>query len=491
MAEVYDEDLAALQETRDLVRRAGEAATEFARMDPARAKEIARRVCDACESRAEHYARWAVEETGIGRAEDKLFKNLLASRDLMEFYRNAPLGGIQPDDARKMLRVGRPAGVVMGLVASTSPIATLYFKVLSCLLTRNAIILSPHPLAHKCSVDAAEYLRTAARAAGAPADAIQIQHRPTLEATHAMMRNPGVNLILATGGGPMVRAAYSSGTPSLGVGPGNVPVYVDATADLDLAVREMVAAKTFDYGSACSTPSVVFVHRKVADAFAVRFQRAGAHYCTPQEQKCLEAFAFPGGHLNTKTVGRSAQWIASQSGLGEQRDWGILVGSLGDITRGTPMAQEKLSPILGLKVVEDRDRAIREASAMLKISGAGHTSGIFCEDIETITLWGASLDVNRTVVNKGTSMGVIGDGTHLAPTFTIGTGFAGRSSIAENVGPEHLINWKLIAFPTAASNRADRRGAHADELAGASAESVDRVQEIVRAVLASTLKQRV
>lgn len=486
MNETFDDDLAALQETRTLVARALPAAQALARLEPAEAWRIAERVCRACEDRAEHYARLAVEETGIGRVQDKVFKNLLASRDLMAFYQNTVLGGMRVDEERKMLLVGRPAGVVMGLVASTSPIATLYFKVLSCLMSRNAIILSPHPLALHCSIDAAEYLREVAREAGAPADAIQIQKTPTLDATHAMMRNRGVNLILATGGTPMVRAAYSSGTPSLGVGPGNVPVYVDASADLGLAVDETMAAKTFDYGSACSTPSAVFVHRDVEADFTDKMKRAGAFYCNAEQQQRLEAFAFPEGRLNPKIVGRAAAWIAQQAGLSGAGHATVLVGTLNEVSRASPMAKEKLSPILGFKRVDDREHAIREARAMLAVSGAGHTSGIFAEDLETIALWGGTLDVNRTVVNKGTSMGVIGAGTGLAPTFTIGTGFAGRSSIAENVGPEHLINWKKIAFPTGAA--APRSEASPSQRTGDAHD--EHIRDTVRAILALALESR-
>ena len=448
---MLDADLAALQEMRTLVARAAPAAREFAQFDPAEAWRIAESVSQACVERAGHYARLAVDETGIGLVEDKIFKNLLASRGLIDYHRHSVLGGVQVDAARRMLLVARPAGVVMGLLASTSPIATMYFKVLACLMTRNVIILSPHPLALRCSIDAAAYLREAAMRAGAPADAIQIQKTPTLEATQAMMRHAGVNLILATGGSPMVRAAYGSGNPALGVGPGNVPVYVDASADLALAAAETLAAKTFDHGSACSTPSALFVHQDVAARFGEQLRRGGAFFCNAEQQRCLEAFAFPGGRLNPKIVGRSAAWIASQAGLRGTAQATVLIGTLDEISAGSPMAKEKLSPILGVKRVRDRQQAIDDARAMLAVSGAGHTSGIFSGDAETITLWGCALDVNRTVVNKGTSMGVIGDGTHLAPTFTIGTGFAGRSSIGENVGPEHLIDWKRIAFPADAA----------------------------------------
>lgn len=473
-----DQDLVSLQEARQLVRRASAAAHDLARLEPADAWRIAMKVSEACDARAEHFARLAVEETGIGRVQDKVFKNLLASRSLMAYHKDTRLGGIHVDSQNKMVLVGRPAGVVMGLVASTSPVATLYFKVLCCLMTRNAIILSPHPLALRCSIEAAEYVQRAAIEAGAPEHAIQIQHQPTLEATHAMMSDPSVDLILATGGGPMVRAAYSSGNPALGVGPGNVPVYIDRSADLQLAVDELVAAKAFDYGSPCSTPSAVFVHAEVEEAFKARLKHAGALFCDAEQQRQLEEFAYPGGRLNPKIVGRSAAVIAAGAGIREAREPQIIVGMLGDVTRSAVMAKEKLSTILGYKRVDSREHAIRDAQAMLAISGAGHTSGIFAEDVETIVLWGASLDVNRTVVNKGTSMGVIGDGTRLAPTFTIGTGFAGRSSIGENVGPEHLINWKRIAFPMAGLPSTSR----------AVSDAQPNVRDVIRAVLANALE---
>ncbi|HET8637064.1 MAG TPA: aldehyde dehydrogenase family protein [Acidobacteriaceae bacterium] len=449
---ILDKDLAALQEVRTLVARAKVAAEEFAHFDPKKAWHIAEAVCRICEERTEFYARWALEETGIGRLEDKISKNRTASRGLLEFYRNTPLGGAQVDNAKRMILIARSAGVIMGLIASTSPIATLYFKILSCLMTRNAVILSPHPLAIECSVDAVERLRKAAQQAGAPADAIQIQKAPTLEATLEMMRNPAINLILATGGSPMVRAAYSSGNPALGVGPGNVPVYVDASANIPLAVSETLAAKLFDYGSPCSAPSALFVHRDVAQRFDDEMRRSGAFYCDASQQARLEAFAFPHGHLNTAVVGRSPAWIAEQAGLSGAANATALVGRFEEVTTETPMVKEKLSPILGLKYVDSREQAIRDANMMLSISGAGHTAGIFSEDIETIALWGSAIDTNRNVVNKGTSSGATGNGNHLTPTLTIGTGFAGRSSIGENVGPHHLINWKRVAFPVAGAS---------------------------------------
>ncbi|MGE0806944.1 MAG: aldehyde dehydrogenase family protein [Burkholderiaceae bacterium] len=484
-----DRDLAALQEARDLIRRARFAAQAFAQLSPQKARQIAEAVCAACVEQAEHYARWAAEETRIGNVKDKVFKNLLASRDFMAYHRDSVLGGIRQDREHHMLLVGEPAGVVLGLVPSTSPIATMYFKVLSCLLTRNAVILSPHPLANACSKDAARYLAQAAQRAGAPADVIQIQELVTLEATHALMRDEGVNVILATGGAPMVRAAYSSGNPALGVGPGNVPVYVDASAELQLAAHETIAAKDFDHGSPCSSPSVMFVHRSVAAELRRVMQAAGAHFCSADEQRKLEEKAFPHGHLNPLIVGRPASWIAAEAGLGSVRDARILVGALEKIDASSPMAREKLSPILGFKVVDDVEHAIRDARAMLAIAGAGHTSGVFASDAETAALWGAALNVNRTIVNRGTSMGVVGDGTFMPPTFTVGTGFAGRSSVGENVGPEHLINWKRIAFPK--QQQRSPEGAGGSHGTRQSAKADARIESVVRALVTAALADKV
>jgi acyl-CoA reductase-like NAD-dependent aldehyde dehydrogenase len=450
MASHLDTDLRSLQEARDLARQARLAATQFFEYTEKDARRIAQEVCKICVAQAEHYAERAATETGIGNTRHKVVKNLLASRDLLNYYQDVQLGGVRMDAERNVMEIARPAGVVFGLVPSTSPIATLYFKTLICLMTRNALILSPHPIARNCSIDAAALLADAAVRAGAPQNTIQIQRELTMESTHALMRSNDVDVILATGGSPMVRAAYSSGNPALGVGPGNVPVYVDRSASLDYAARDIVEGKAFDYGSPCSAPSVLIAHREIEQKLIVALRGNGAHICTLDEQSALESYAFPKGKFNAAIVGKPAPWIAERSGFAVPADTQILVATFHSVNKPSPMAKEKLSPILAITLARDVEEAIRIARAILSISGAGHTAGIYAEDTDLTKTWSLALDVNRIIVNRSTTLGAIGGGTTLAPTFTLGTGFAGKSSVSDNVGPQHLVNWRQVAYPSTA-----------------------------------------
>jgi acyl-CoA reductase-like NAD-dependent aldehyde dehydrogenase len=446
--DTIDADLAALQEARTLARQAREAAGIFCTVDAEAAWVIANKVAQACAERAEHYAEWAVRESGIGNKKDKIIKNRRACTDLLDYYKSTSLGGFVVDHERNMISIGRPAGVVMGLVPSTSPIATLFFKSLACLMTRNALILSPHPKARECSISAARFVARVAEMAGAPRNAIQIHTRPTMEATRALMSSRDIDVILATGGGPMVRAAYSSGTPAIGVGPGNVPVYVDATADVARAASDLVASKDFDHGSPCSSPTAVIAEKSIADALISRMKAEGSHFCSEDELRALEAFAFPHDHLNAEIVGKPAEWIAEHAGIAVPKGTRILVGTFVSAATDSPMQREKLSPILGFVISNGFKDAVEVARGILARSGAGHTAGISTSDPDAAFNWGVALDVNRVVVNQPTAMGAIGAGNGLAPTFTIGTGFAGRSSLGENAGPHHLINWKRVAYPS-------------------------------------------
>lgn len=450
-----DKDLEALQCSRDLLRRARAAAEAFRRMPPAQAMAIAGTVAKAAAGRARHYAEWAVRETGFGKVEDKIDKNLTGSIRIYEAYCDTPIGGIRQDRARNVVEIGRPAGVIVGLSNSTSPVGTAYFKAMLALMTRNAIVFSPHPAALDCTADAARFLEKTARLAGAPADAIQILAEPTLKATNALMQSDETDLVIATGGAAMVRAAYGSGNPALGVGPGNTPVYVDRTADLGSAAEKIVTGKEYDYGTPCSAPSVVLADRPVARELRGLLEREGAYFCSDEELATLEAAAFPGGRLNPAIIGQPAGRVAQIAGLSLPPETRAIVGLLKDAapdaTRdaGTvpPMAREKLSVLLGASAVDGVEGAIAIARCMLRSAGAGHTAAIFTGDPEQAVLFGAALDFYRIVVNGDPTNGAVGRGTALPVTFTIGTGFAGKSSIDHNLGPEDLIDWKRVAFP--------------------------------------------
>ena len=447
MNKPLDRDLNALQQVRDLLRKARVAADAFRMVDPTDAKRMAKQVAKALEPKARFYAEWAVKETGFGRVEDKITKNIVGTTGVYEDNRHKQLGGLRRDEARRTVEVARPAGVIVGLSNSTSPVATIFFKSIMALMTRNAIVFSPHPAALDCCLHASEALMTAAKRAGAPDDCIQIASDPTVEATNAMMRADETDLILATGGGAMVRAAYSSGNPTIGVGPGNTPVYVDRSADIRLAAELIMMGKEFDYGTPCSAPSVVIADQPVARDLRGAFEAQGAHFCSVEEQAALENFAFPKNRLNPAIVGQSAPSIAAMAGIDVPKSARALIGMLDDPETHPPMGKEKLSTIMGAKVVNGVDDAIAVARTMLKVAGAGHTAGIWTGDAEQAVLFGAALDYYRVIVNGDTTMGSTGTDTGLPLTFTIGTGYAGKSSTDLNVGPEQLIDWKRIAFP--------------------------------------------
>lgn len=442
-----DHDLAALQEARDLLQRARGAADALARCTPEQAWRVAEAVAAAMFPKAEFYAEWAVRETRIGKVADKILKNRMACQSTLDGWRGVPLGGVRRNDALRLVEIGRPAGVVVGLSNSTSPVATIIFKALMALMTRNAIVFSPHPVALQCCADAVREIEAVARRAGAPEFSVQMLSRPTVEATNALMRDARCDLIVATGGTPMVRAAYASGNPTIGVGAGNVPVYVDRTADIAALAPILVSDKNFDHGSPCSAPSVVLVDRPVAAALREAVTACGAYVCSDDAAARVQAYAWPEGRFNGKVVGRPAQEIAAAAGLQVDASTAALVLPLSQPVSGHPMLREKLSPLLTAVVVDGLDGAIAVARMMLDHGGAGHTSAIHTADAEQAVAWGAALDYYRVVVNGSSVLGSTGGETGLAHTFTIGTGYAGKSSVDCNVGPELLVNWKRVAFP--------------------------------------------
>lgn len=481
-----DKDLQALQSSRDLLRRARAAAEAFRRMPPAQAMAIAGTVAKAAAGRARHYAEWAVRETGFGKVEDKIDKNLTGSIRIYEAHRDRPIGGIRQDRERNIVEIGRPAGVIVGLSNSTSPVGTIYFKAMLALMTRNAIVFSPHPAALGCTADAARFLEKTARLAGAPADSIQILAEPTLKATNALMQADETDLVIATGGAAMVRAAYSSGNPALGVGPGNTPVYVDRTADLAFAAEQIVEGKQYDYGTPCSAPSVVLADKPIGRELRGLFEREGAYFCSDEELATLEAAAFPGGRLNPAIIGQPAGRVAQIAGLSLPPETRAIVGFVKDAESVPPMAREKLSVLLGAAAVDGVEGAIAIARCMLRSAGSGHTAGIFTGDPEQAVLFGAALDYYRIVVNGDPTNGAVGRGTALPVTFTIGTGFAGKSSIDRNLGPEDLIDWKRVAFPVGDAPGTGADAERARPARGTDA-TVDALKEEIRRIVAEEL----
>ena len=429
-----------------MLERARWAAGRFATFERKRTLAIAKAVAEAGASRAAHYGDWAVRETGFGVAEHKAIKNEMTTTGLYAHYKDRDFVGKRVRAKDKIVEIARPAGVVFALVPSTNPISTVNFKIMSALMTRNAIVISPHPAAKECSVDAIDFLAEAATRAGAPDGAIQVVREPNLKVIDCLMRSDKVDVILATGGSAMVRAAYSSGNPAIGVGPGNAPAFVDATADLSLAARRIVDSKSFDNSILCTNESVVVAEEAIADELLRHLARAGAYLCAEAERDRLRDYLFTEQGFNIGALGKSAAWIAEQVGIQVPKATRVLLAPVSRIQAEEPLAREKLCPVLGFVRASDRAHGIAISRTLLRIRGGGHSAAIHSRDSATIMAFGASVRALRVVVNSPCSQGAAGFGTHLAPSFTIGTGYFGRSSVGDNVGPEHLINWTRIAY---------------------------------------------
>jgi acyl-CoA reductase-like NAD-dependent aldehyde dehydrogenase len=315
-------------------------------------------------------------------------------------------------------------------------------------MTRNAVVLSPHPFAKECCADAARVLAEAAVAAGAPDGVIQVVEEPSIPLIDALMTDERTDVILATGGVAVVRAAYSSGNPAIGVGPGNVPVLVDATADIPRAAAKLVASKAFDNSILCTNESVLIVEDSVADRLLREMSRHGAHVLDPADRDRVRDTVFPDGRFDTSMVGKDATAIAAKAGIRVSPRTRILVAPFDLVVDEEPLAHEKLCPVLGATRVPSAHRGIRTAAAVLRIGGAGHSAVIHSKDPRTIMDYAAAVNVLRVAVNEGGSTGSAGFDTHLAPSMTIGTGFAGRSSLGENLEPKHLVNDARIAYST-------------------------------------------
>ncbi|MGB3483340.1 MAG: aldehyde dehydrogenase family protein [Mycobacterium sp.] len=435
-----------IHEVGQILERARWAAAAYAEYDRAAVNAVVTAVADAAYSEAERFAAAAVAETGMGVVADKVIKNRACSRGIVEFYRDEDYVSPRIDDARKIVEIPRPAGVVLALTPTTNPVATVYFKVLLALMTRNAVVVAPHPRARQCSADAARVLAEAAVAAGAPDGLIQVIDEPSIPLVEAFMADERTDVIVATGGSAVVRAAYSSGNPALGVGPGNVPVFVDASADIDAAARRIVDSKAFDNSVLCTNESVLIAEESIAGKLRSALTRNGAHILDDEAADRLRQFMFPGGALNTDVVGRDAAWIAEQAGVRVTPKTRLLIAPFTDVLTEEVLTHEKLSPVLGMTTVADAERGIRAARAVIRIAGAGHSAAIHSENPRVIADFAAKVPVLRVSVNVGNSTGSSGLETNLAPSMTIGTGFVGRSSIGENLQPKHLVDWTRIAY---------------------------------------------
>lgn len=427
------------------IARAGWASSYFRSFSLDQIRKIAHAVAQAAHDKADFHAEWAVRETGYGVREHKKLKNELSAFPLLDHYRDLDLVTPRLVPEKKIVEIPRPAGVVFALVPVTNPISTLIYKTLLAILSRNAIVFSPHPGARECSFDAARNLADAAEKAGAPSGLIQCVEKPSVPLVQRMMASDKIAVIMATGGGAMVRAAYSSSNPALGVGPGNAVVYVDPSAKFDETARRIVDSKSFDNSVLCTNESVLLTLDSCFGNMVRALRSAGAHICTEDDTARLREYLFKDGKFNLAALGKSAVWIAEKAGIRAAKSARILVPLLENPNLDDLFLKEKLCPVLGMARVADFQHALTLAKQIMR-RGAGHSAAFHGEDSARLLAFAQAMPVYRVVVNAPSSQGAAGFATHLPPAFMVGTGFAGRSSIGENVGPQHLVHWTRIAF---------------------------------------------
>lgn len=445
MAE-FDFDLKSIQAARDLCRKGSVAAKQIKNYTYEQIDRIIYAVMEAAEKNAKLLAEMAVEETGFGLVKDKLYKNHMASGLLYEEIKDKQtIGVVDVCEEKQMITVADPVGLIMGIVPSTNPTSTVIYKALIALKSRNAIIFSPHPSALKCTNKAVEIVNKAAVEAGAPENIIQGIELATMEATNTLMHADEVKLIIATGGPAMVKASYSAGKPAIGVGAGNSPAYIERTANIPQAVRNIITSKTFDNGTICASEQSIIVEKCNRDKVIAEFKSQGGYFMTKEETDKVCKLLFRNGtSMNPKFVGRSPQVIAKAANISIPEGTKVLIGEQFGVGPEWPLSYEKLTTVLGFYTVSDWEEAC-ELSIELLQNGIGHTMSLHTEDKEIAKKFSIK-PASRILVNTGSTMGGTGLSTGLSISLTLGCGTTGGSSISENVGPEHLINLKRLVY---------------------------------------------
>ena len=443
-----DKDLESIQEARNLVEIAYAAFQKFEYFTEEQVERILAEVSKAGIANAEALARLAVEETGYGTVEHKTLKNLFCADNVYQAIRPMKTIGIVSEDKEKrVFEVASPIGVVAAIIPSTNPTSTAIYKALIALKGRNVIVFSPHPSASRCINETSRLIAEAAERAGAPKGVVCCMKGSTLEGTDELMKHKHTSLILATGGSGLVKAAYSAGKPAYGVGPGNVPTYIEKSADVPKAVRDILTGKTFDNGTLCSSEQSIICDEAVRDAVLQELRNQGAHFCSPSEKALLEkTIQTPRRTLNTKIVGKSAVRIAEMAGFSVPAGTRAIVGEAGGVGLDYPFSMEKLSPLLGFYVVKDWHEGCAKCIEILKFGGLGHTLSLHTREEQVVREFGLKKPAFRICVNTPAALGAVGYTTNLFPSMTLGCGAQGNNITSDNISPLHLINLKRVAY---------------------------------------------
>ncbi len=445
--QLYDKDLLSVQEVRELVEKAKVAQEELSQKSQAEVDAIVKSIADAGVRNAKRLAKLAHEETGFGIEADKVIKNVFASRDVYEHIKDMKtIGELGYDEEKKVRTIAVPVGVIAGLIPSTNPTSTAFYKSEISIKAGNAIVFSPHPNARNCILEAVKVIRQAIAEAGGNENLVSCITIPTIQATDNLMKHPDVALILATGGSAMVRAAYSSGTPAIGVGPGNGPAYIEKTADLPLAVKRIMDSKTFDNGTICASEQSVVCDKDMEAAVRAEMEKQGAYFLNDEQIAKLGKYILrANGTMNPMIVGKSAQVIADLAGIDIPAGTKVLVAKETGIGRGHPYSNEKLAPILAFYTADDYKGICKLAQDILHYEGAGHTFSMHTKDPEMVKYFAMRVPASRIIVNTPSALGGIGGTTGLMPALTLGCGAIGGSATSENVGPMNLLNKRHVA----------------------------------------------
>lgn len=455
----FDKDLQSIQQARSMVEAAHQAQLVWAKAS----QELVDRVCEAMVNAAfnaaERLGRMASEETGYGVPEHKKIKNEFASRHVWNSIKDVKtVGVVRHDPGTRVYEIAWPMGVVAALTPSTNPTSTVINKILISVKARNGVVVAPHPSAVNCCVEAARLMAQAAVQAGAPEGLIHCMSQVSLPGTNELMSHRYVAVILATGGSPMVRAAHSQGKPAYGVGPGNVPVYVDRSADLDRAARYIVASKAFDYSVICATEQAVVADRPIAARLEQLMKNEGAYFMDEAQTQAMRVTLFNhDGSINTATVGKSPQVLAGMAGISVPSSARILVAKLQKVGREEPLSREKLTTLLGWYEVDGWEQGCERSLELIHFGGRGHSLIIHATDDKVIMAFGLEKPVFRIGVNTMGTLGTIGLTTKVMPSLTLGSGGVGGSITGDNITVYHLFNIKRLAYETSAPPEAAMR----------------------------------
>ena len=443
-----DKDLVSVQQARDLVEAAHRAQGEVAQFDQGKIDRICEAMARAALREAARLGALAVEETGYGIPADKQEKNRFAAEDVWNYFRGLRTKGVV-SESKDVVEIASPRGVVAGIIPSTNPTSTAIFKILIAIKSRNAVVLSPHPSAAKCINETARVMREAGVKEGLPGEAVGCMTSATIEGTETLMKHRQTAVILATGGIGLVRAAYSSGKPAFGVGPGNVPVCIERTADVPKAVQDILTGKCFDNGTICASEQAVVCDAPVEQAVREQFKLQGAHFLsTADADQLAKIVATPQRSLNPAIVGKSVEVIAKMAGLTVPPGTRCLIADVAGVGREYPLSMEKLSPILAFYVADGLSACAQLSQQVLAYGGMGHTAGVHTRSREAAVKFGSEMPASRITVNTPTTHGAIGFSTALPPSMTLGCGSWGGNVTSDNVSPLHLMDIKRVAFET-------------------------------------------